>query len=90
MRWSNPNVGEVHGNVFLWTVNERPVVVGSLFKWFTPHTHMSHEFHSLSEQPLMAKYEDQEKWRTKSGGVTFSALPDAPHLPQPPRSAPCR
>lgn len=78
LRWSNPDVGEVHGNVFLWTVNERPTVVGSLFKWFTPHTHMSHEFHSLGEQPLTAKYDQQEKWRTKSGGVTFSALPDAP------------
>lgn len=78
LRWSNPNVGEVHGNVFLWTVNDRPAVVGSLFKWFTPHTHMSHEFHSLSEQPLTAKYENQEKWRTKTGGVSFTALPDAP------------
>jgi hypothetical protein len=78
LRWSNPSVGEVHGNVFLWTVNERPAVVGSLFKWFTPHTHMSHEFHSLSEASLAGNYEDREKWRTKIGGVSFVALPDAP------------
>src|SRR5262245_25197285 len=49
LKWSNPSVGEIHGNVFLWTVESRPVAVGSLFKWFTPHTHMSHEFHSLTE-----------------------------------------
>src|SRR4029450_3360988 len=35
LRWSNPAVGEIHGNVFLWTVNTRPIAVGSLFKWFS-------------------------------------------------------
>lgn len=78
LRWSNPSVGEIHGNVFLWTVNERPAAIGSLYKWFTPHTHMSHEFHSLSESPLAAKYEDNEVWRTKAAGVSFAALPEAP------------
>jgi hypothetical protein len=78
LRWSNPSVGEVHGNVFLWTVNERPAAIGSLYKWFTPHTHMSHEFHSLSEGPLAAKYEDKEVWRTKAAGVSFAPLPEAP------------
>ncbi|HEX5104635.1 MAG TPA: hypothetical protein VFV87_12530 [Pirellulaceae bacterium] len=80
LRWSNPSVGEVHGYVFLWTVNERPAVVGSLFKWFTPHTHMSHEFHSLSEAPLSGKYDGAEKWKPRSGGVAFARLPNAPAL----------
>jgi hypothetical protein len=78
LRWSNPSVGEIHGNVFLWTAGERPAAIGSLYKWFTPHTHMSHEFHSLSESPLAAKYEDKEVWRTKAGGVSFAPLPEAP------------
>jgi hypothetical protein len=78
LRWSNPSVGEIHGNVFLWTFKERPAAIGSLYKWFTPHTHMSHEFHSLSEAPLAAKYEDKEVWRTKAAGVSFAALPEAP------------
>lgn len=47
LRWSNPERGQVYVNVFLWTDRGRPVVVGSLFKWFAPFTHMSHEFHSL-------------------------------------------
>src|SRR5262245_40885034 len=51
LRWSNPDRGEVHGNVFVWTREGRPLVVGSLFKWFSPHTHMAHEFHSLAEEP---------------------------------------
>ncbi len=78
LRWSNPSVGEVHGNVFLWTVDERPAVVGSLFKWFTPHTHMSHEFHSLAEQPLTGRYEGRQRWTPSAPGVTFAPLAGAP------------
>jgi hypothetical protein len=87
LRWSNPIVGEVHGNVFLWTVAERPAVVGSLFKWFTPHTHMSHEFHSLAEQPLVGQYDGSDKWTTSAAGLAFAPLPAAP---QPAASAPQR
>lgn len=78
LRWSNPAAGEIHGNVFLWTVNARPAVVGSLFKWFTPHTHMSHEFHSLTAAPLVGRYADREVWQTSQGGIDFAPLPDAP------------
>ena len=74
LRWSNPNVGEIHGHVFLWTKNTRPIAVGSLFKWFSPHTHTSHEFHSLSEEALVASYDGREVWNTKSGGATFTML----------------
>jgi hypothetical protein len=77
LRWSNPAAGEIHGNVFLWTVNSRPVVVGSLYQWFSPHTHMSHEFHSLAEEKLTAQYEGKEVWTTREAGLSFQALPDA-------------
>jgi hypothetical protein len=73
LRWSNPNVGEIYGNVFLWTHNTRPVAVGSLFKWFSPHTHTSHEFQSLSEHPLEASYDGRAVWKAKAG-VKFAAL----------------
>jgi hypothetical protein len=78
LRWSNPAVGEIHGNVFLWTVNNRPAVVGSLYKWFTPHTHTSHEFHSLAETPLLGRYEGADVWRTREPGLRFLPLDDAP------------
>lgn len=78
LKWSNPTVGEIHGNVFLWTVSDRPVAAGSLFKWFSPHTHMSHEFHSLAEVPLTARYAGREVWRTSKGGVSFAPVPGAP------------
>jgi hypothetical protein len=77
LRWSNPAVGEVHGNVFLWTIGERPAVIGSLFKWFSPHTHMSHEFHSLAEAPLVARYEGADAWTAAEPGLKFTPLPGA-------------
>lgn len=78
LRWSNPEQGQVYGNVFLWTQRGRPVVVGSLFKWFSPFTHMSNEFHSLSLGEISAKNDSREVWRPTQPGVAFAAIPDAP------------
>jgi hypothetical protein len=69
---------EVHGNVFLWTRGGRPLVVGSLFKWFTPFTHMSHEFQSLAEEPLGAKFHGKPVWKTRERGLRFVDVPRAP------------
>jgi hypothetical protein len=78
LRWSNPAAGQVHGNVYLWTSGGRPAVVGSLFKWFSPHTHMSHEFQSLAEQPLIGNFDGKEVWTCREPGLRFAALADAP------------
>lgn len=78
LKWSNPDRGEVHGNVFVWTRDGRPVVVGSLFKWFTPHTHMSHEFLSMAEEPLAAKFHGQNVWAVADSGLKFADVPGAP------------
>jgi hypothetical protein len=78
LQWSNPTQGEVHGNVFLWTRDGRPLVVGSLFKWFSPHTHMAHEFHSLAEGPLAAKFHGAPVWKTGEAGLRFADVPRAP------------
>ena len=74
LRWSNPAVGEIYGNVFLWTVDTRPLAVGSLFKWFSPHKHTSHEFQSLTEEKLTAKFDGREVWTTKDPGLKFVPL----------------
>jgi hypothetical protein len=77
LKWSNPDRGEVHGNVFVWTRDGRPLVVGSLFKWFTRFTHMSHEFQSLTEDPLSAKFHGEQVWKTSEAGLRFADLPGA-------------
>ena len=78
LRWSNPAAGEIHGNVFVWTAAGRPAAIASIFKWFAPHTHMSHEFHSLALAPLKAKYGGAEVWTTSAPGVKFVPLTEAP------------
>jgi hypothetical protein len=77
LKWSNPDRGEVHGNVFLWTRDGRPLAVGALFKWFSPHTHMSHEFQSFAEGPLSAKFHGKPVWKTTQPGLRFEDLPGA-------------
>jgi hypothetical protein len=78
LKWSNPERGEVHGNVFLWTRDGRPLVVGSLYKWFTTYTHMSHEFQSFAEGPVAAKFHGKPVWKTAEAGVKFVDVPGAP------------
>jgi hypothetical protein len=77
LKWSNPDRGEVHGNVFLWTRDGRPLVVGALFKWFSPFTHMAHEFHSLAEEPLSGKFHGAPVWKTSEAGLRFVDVPKA-------------
>ncbi len=76
LRWSNPVVGEVYGNVFLWTLNGRPGVVGSIFQWFSPLTHGSHEFQSLAVQPLKGTRDGVDVWTTPRGGIELQSAPD--------------
>jgi hypothetical protein len=78
LKWSNPEVGEVYGNVFLWTRESRPLVVGGLFKFFSPERHMAHEFHSLAEEPLQAKFHGTTVWEPSEAGLKFQDIPKAP------------
>ena len=80
LRWSNPERGQIFGNVFLWTHAGRPFAVGSLYKWYSPFTHMSHEYHSLTTGGLRATYEGKEVWKISEKGVTFQELPEAPDV----------
>jgi hypothetical protein len=77
LQWSNPIAGSVHGNVFIWTHQGRPEVVASLFKWFSPHTHTSHEFCSLSQGKVRAS-SNLQTWEPARAGVEVKPVPDAP------------
>src|SRR5919112_871844 len=37
LRWSNPTAGSVHGEVFLWTLHNRPVAIASIYRWYHPY-----------------------------------------------------
>lgn len=78
LRWSNPEAGSIHGAVFLWTVDDRPQLVASVFKWFSPHKFLDAEIHSLSEQPLVAKKGETTAWTTGNLGIKFQKVEGAP------------
>jgi hypothetical protein len=78
LKWSNPSASDIQGNVFVWTRDGRPLVVGCFMKWFTSRVAMQHEFHSLAEGPLSAKFHGDPVWATDEAGVTFAPVPDAP------------
>jgi hypothetical protein len=83
LRWSNPERGEIYGNVFLWTDRGRPEVVGSLFKWYTPFQHASHEFESLSLGGVAAQRDGAQRdgaqvWQATSPAIELKLVPDAP------------
>lgn len=78
LKWSNPVIGEIYGGVFLWTSDGRPEAVGSIFKWYSPHTHMTHEFQSLSPGNVTATLDKRTVWTTSRPGVEFQRIPDAP------------
>src|SRR5262245_46491022 len=77
LKWSNPAASDIQGNVFVWTRQERPLVVGCFMKWFSPRSVMQHEFHSLAEEPLKAKFHGAPVWATDEAGLKFVDVPGA-------------
>jgi hypothetical protein len=81
LKWSNPANSDIQGSLFVWTRDGRPLVVGSFHKWFSLRaatTHWQHEFHSLAEGPLRAKFHSQSVWTTGEAGLKLVAVPDVP------------
>lgn len=80
LKWSNPTMSDVHGSVFVWTRERRPLVVGSFHQWVERRSDLArweHEFHSLAEGSLRAKFHGDSVWTSEEAGLTFVAVPDA-------------
>ena len=80
-RWTNPTrVGGQAGEVFVWTYQGRPEVVGSIFSHPSGDGRrvMCHELHSLSLAVLVVDREASEQWVPQAAGVDLKPLPDAP------------
>lgn len=73
--------GLTHGAVFIWTHEGRSEVVGAMWSHAnTPGPNqrtVAHEFHSLSNQPLMAERNDEETWSTRAGTMDWLAVDGA-------------
>ncbi|QDV88412.1 hypothetical protein [Planctomycetes bacterium TBK1r] len=84
LHWSNPVIGVIYGNVFVWTEDGRPEVIGSILQWYEPHKHATHEFHSLSARPVEGSHDGKLVWKTTKPGVQLKPITQAPIVDESP------
>lgn len=77
LRWSNPTAGEVFGDVFIWTDNGRPLVVGCWYRWFSPDWGRTFEVCSLADRPLTGLLSGTPFWNCDKPGLSLKDLHNA-------------
>jgi hypothetical protein len=87
LRWTNPGIGRVYGDVYVWTRNGRPAAVVSFYKAWKPKYDFTAEMHSLSLSEISAERDGVVVWKPQQAGITLNPVPDAT---KPAESAPRR
>ncbi len=77
LRWSNPTIGTVFGEVFVWTDNGRPAVIASWYRWFSPDWGRTLEVCSLADRRMSGQVDDVRFWATEKPGLTLKLLAGA-------------
>ena len=78
MRWTND--GDWSGDVFVWTHEGRPEVIGCILSGPARNNarYLWHEFHLLAEKPITpANIQNGRRW-APAEGLKLQPLPDAP------------
>jgi hypothetical protein len=78
LKWSNPVVGTIFGDVFIWTDHGRPEAVASIYRVYSAPIHRANEFHSLAFRPLVGKRDGATVWTPIKPGLELKPIPDAP------------
>jgi hypothetical protein len=79
LRWSNPEIGRVFGDVFVYTSNGRPAALVCLYAWHRPNISTRFaEFLSLSKEPLKATAGENVLWNTGAGDLAWRAFEPSP------------
>ncbi|HVX12874.1 MAG TPA: hypothetical protein VHC22_16950 [Pirellulales bacterium] len=87
LHWGNPARTGEDGAVFVWLLDGRPQVIGSIFTYRLQNTiYRKHEYHSLAAGPITAVYQGRRVWAPRKAGVTFEPVPDDPAVPATPRA----
>lgn len=71
LKWQNTVNKSVHGNIFLWLRAGRPVVIASIYQFYSPKQSFEGEFQSLSLGPLQVQREGVAVWSPKEAGVVL-------------------
>lgn len=80
LRWSNPTAGRVFGEIYVWTDNGRPAVVGSFYRWYSNGWGDTIEVCSLASTPIDGRREKAEFWKPVASAIKFQPIKetDAP------------
>jgi hypothetical protein len=79
LNWTNPARQQERGAVYVWTLDERPAAIGSLFSYeYDSKVYDKHEFHSLSSGPLRSTFAGTLAWTPKSAGIEWRPFNDSP------------
>ena len=79
LRWDNPARTGEDGALFVWTLNGRPEMIGTIFTYrFRETLSRKHEFHSLATGPLAAEFRGKQVWAPTKAGVVFQPVKGAP------------
>jgi hypothetical protein len=77
LTYANPIRGEVYGNVFVWTYDGRPEVIGAIFD-FRNEDKFDSELHTLARDAVSGWREGRQFWSPERAGARFATLPDGP------------
>jgi hypothetical protein len=78
LKWSNPVVGTIYGDVFIWTDQGRPEAVVSIYRFYSEPVHRANEFHSLALSKVSAERGGVTVWTPSRPGVELKPIPGAP------------
>lgn len=79
MNWTNPARQQERGAIYVWSLDERPLAIGSLFTYeYNDKVYTKHEFQSLSTGPLRSSFDGKLAWTPKAAGIEWRDFVDAP------------
>jgi hypothetical protein len=77
LKWTNPVIGTIYGDVFIWTNQGRPEAVASIYRFYSPITHRANEFHSLALVKVTAERDGTAAWTPSRPGLELKPIPGA-------------
>jgi hypothetical protein len=79
LRWDNPARTGEDGALFVWTLDGRPEVIGTIFTYrYSDQIRRKHEYHSLAAGPLTADFRGRRAWGPRAAGIQMETVAGAP------------
>lgn len=81
LNWSNPVRKQEQGGLFLWTLDQRPAVLVSIYTFVSNKLQHKHEAISFVSQPLTADLDGRSVWEPSATTMEWKQI-DSPSPPQ--------